>query len=880
MGIFKKKTKKETSDELTSLEEALLSEDFGLDSDDLAFEDLFASEVIDESLPTLDDVANAKKNGKDASGNELIENAIDEIADDGETAPVDIEIDEDLDVLAEIGLLFDELEGPASEVADSITESELDGTSDVETVLLDTDELTDVTDADTLEADADLSVDAIDSDLVSDEESDFDDTASIAPKTTDELIDEFIKSSMMGVEFAGELEDVGVTKSDMTSFGKTDSDDTAESVSPDDLTALEDVDESEFNTAEENPIGTTDMNLRIAFGLESEDEDSDEVKDAVKKLGDHLQADRTVGSKYKLEHTEFTDQMQARDIAGEYRVKRRSVSIRLTAAVVFTLLLAVFENITVITKLLMGTPHKFSGILDGAAYPVIYVMVSLQILFIVAALALPELKHGVVRLFSGAPTPESAAALVFVSATVCSIITAWTADGLSEPVCFNAVAAFILVMTLVYSKLNIKRGEMTFFVVGPKKEKYAMARIPDDEGLLESARYEDEDIYGEVMRIDRVKFVDKFFTRLGVPDRACTGFVAGTMGVAVAAAILFGIFAGRDGASASEISRIAYLSLAVLMPAVTALVFSYPAYRTSKIASENDSAIVGDASIDEYAQTAVVSLDDTYVFPSFGVKVQNIKIYNNARIDRVLYYASSAFKQAGGPLSDVFEVATMEMGRSEDVEIIDADRGYLAVKVDGLNIIFGSHSALESKGYQLPEAATFDDVDFSDELSIMYMLREDMLIAKMYIKYVLDGDVETMLSQFNEYGMFLCVKTYDPNIDEEKISSKVSMQEPPVKVSRHKLEDEDREVAERIDSGFVTLASPKTLLWLLPYCEKTHHTKRTGITTTIVSLVISLMMLALYNMTEGFDFIRSVHIIIWQFIWMIPAYLASRIFIR
>ena len=172
------------------------------------------------------------------------------------------------------------------------------------------------------------------------------------------------------------------------------------------------------------------------------------------------------------------------------------------------------------------------------------------------------------------------------------------------------------------------------------------------------------------------------------------------------------------------------------------------------------------------------------------------------------------------------------------------------------------------------------DVDFSDELSIMYMFRENMLIAKLYIKYVLDGDIEPILRQFQDYGMYLCVRTYDPNIDEDMICAKLQLKNPPVKVVRYRRADDVRGVMERVDSGFVTYGSPKSLLQLLPYCDKTIHTKRTCGALTVMAVVVALMMLSVFAMSSGISALNSLYITIYHIVWVFFSFVASRLFIR
>ena len=42
----------------------------------------------------------------------------------------------------------------------------------------------------------------------------------------------------------------------------------------------------------------------------------------------------------------------------------------------------IFENIPLITKLFTGTEQQFAGVFDPAVYPVVYIMVSLQLMLL------------------------------------------------------------------------------------------------------------------------------------------------------------------------------------------------------------------------------------------------------------------------------------------------------------------------------------------------------------------------------------------------------------------------------------------------------------------------------------------------------------------
>ena len=620
----------------------------------------------------------------------------------------------------------------------------------------------------------------------------------------------------------------------------------------------------------------TDINLMVAFGL-----DAGENKKA-KEFGDRLEAkqhDREA-RKIKLDRPEFVDKTQASGIKKEFHDKKIKLWIKLALCAVFTILLMVFENIPALTKIFTGTEKQFAGAFDPAVYPTVYIMISLQLMLLACFCAVDEIVNGFKYLFRGIPRPESMTALLTVAGILYSAILSLNIVSPNEPVMFNFVTAVSALLTLVYAIYNNKREAMNFSIIANKKPKHIVRRLPDEESEGESRAFADHDDVCDVMKIEKTDFIDGFFGRLSKPDSTTGIFMTFAMSISVAVAVLFGIFVNFKGGDNAMICRVIYSSLLVLAPMSAYVTFSYPFYRANIAAKEYDSAIIGETSLEEYSNASIISFDDKNVFPSYSVKVQNIKIYNNARIDRMLYYASSVFAYAGGPLQDVFEVATKDMGISKNVKIFDTEAGFLATQVDGVNIIFGSSETLLKRGLEIPENALKDDVDLSDELSIMYMFRESKLVAKMYIKYVMDSDIDLILKQFSGNGLYVCVRTFDPNIDEKMIAKKAGMKKMPLKIVRYASTDEVGNYEEKVDSGLVTCGSPKSLLQIISYCGKVLHTKKTDIALGVLSVMIGIAILVLLMLADSLTVLTSLLIVIYQLIWLIPITIASKVFIR
>ena len=643
----------------------------------------------------------------------------------------------------------------------------------------------------------------------------------------------------------------------------------------------------------DNAFDPTDINLMVAFGLDEEEKgkknkgkgkknraEQTETREqrAARQVGDRLEAEQNGTRKVKLDYPEYMDRSQTPEIQKRYKYKLTTLWIKFGFCGVFTILLMIFENMEVLGKLFTGTAKQFGGVFDPAVYPTVYAMVSLQLMLLACVFAWEQIYDGLRSIFRGTPKPESLTALLTFAGILYTVMIARITVQSDEPVMFNFIVAFAAWMTIGGAIYNTRREILGFQVVSSPKSKHIVCRVPDDESRCETGAFAEDENICDVMRIEKTDFVDGFFTRLNTPDGTTNLFLSCVMGIVVALSVLFGVFTGVRGGSGVEIARVVIVSIVTMAPLPVFLAFSYPLWRASAAARDFDSAIIGESSLAEYANASIITFDDKNVFPSYSVKVQNIRIYNNARIDRVMYYAASVFAKAGGPLQDVFEVATIEMGHSDNVNIFDTDRGFLAAEVDGVNILFGSAKALAERGMKIPREVFDEDADMSDELSIMYMFREDRLVAKMYIQYVMDGDIELILGQFQNNGLYVCVRTFDPNIDERMIARKVNMKRIPLKVVRYA--SAESETAEKASSGLVTCGSPKSLLQVISYCDKVLHTKKTNIALCVLAMLIGAAVMVLLVLSDSIGVMTSLYIAVYQLLWLIPMLLSSKMFIR
>lgn len=619
----------------------------------------------------------------------------------------------------------------------------------------------------------------------------------------------------------------------------------------------------------------TDINLIVAFGLEDELKDHVGAKRAskmTKRFDSELE--RQAERERKTLHDEYRSPAQTKEISRDYKHRYVTLKVKLAIAAVLALLLMVYENLPIVG-------YQLAGALDPAVYPVVYVMVDLQILLFCFAAAYNEILSGFAAIFKGRLIPESILSVTALVSVVCTSLEAHFAMTPKEPTVFNFPAALCAVMALVYSYLTVKREIFSFNVISSKKPKYALRRLDTKEASPEAAAFgESSEDIGDVLKIEKTSFIDNYFYRTESRNPANSAVILMSIILSFALSCLFGGYAGISGGGGESVVTMGYIAFAASLPISMLLTFSYPFYKANADSYENDSTVVGEVSLEEYSGATVVSFGDDLIFPAAGVKVQNIKVYNNYRFDRVLYYAASVFTKTGGPLSDVFEVATVEMGYSDDVVLTGIGEGYIQTEVNGKSIVFGRAEELRELGINISAEISAEDETYGEDVSVMYMIFKGKVVAKMNISYTLDSDFEYLIKQLAECGMSACIRTFDPNIDEEMIKNKVSLDKYPMRVIKCSSFSDGFAECESCDSGVAARGSAKALLHTVTYCDKVLDTRRTNSFIGLLATILTVVVLAVVLLTDNMSAVKSLFAVLCHLFWMVPMLISTKVNVR
>ena len=649
--------------------------------------------------------------------------------------------------------------------------------------------------------------------------------------------------------------------------------DTADAASDDD-------DMLKYDMNGDGEFDQTDLDLMIAFGMEDQLESAvghERAKKYKKAIGDRSDnhfnemhsGDRpdTVQDK----HAEYVSAAQNREIFSEYKKKYSGMLFRFLGALFFFILLFFFEN-----DRLLGI--TMPAIFDREQYPLVYTLFDLQLVILAGAMVWRGIRTGIRAIFRGRPVPESITGFLFLACIVYTVVIAALCPmhGLQL---YNFPLGLAVLFQLCYEFMNLRREIMSFKIVSSKKLKYAVDAIAPKDGEAERkmfAEYISDD--PALFRIKRTAFVESFFARTETYPR--TQRILRAILPAVFLMVL-AFFAAKFILSGSvyEALTLSYITMLLTLPSCAFIAFSYPMYLASGFAYEKDSAMIGEASLGEYADASVVSFDDKEVFPARGIRVRNVKVYGENRIDHVIYAAASVFHVVGGPLAEVFETATGELGYAENVKLTRLDRDGIESRVDGGTVLIGRAAFINRYGYAVSLNESEKSMEETGDASILYIAYDNNVAAKLYIQYSVEPDFEVVLKQLYRQGVCVGIKTSDPNIDDHLLSCKIKMSKYPVKIIKCAEPKETAIIVDRMSSGIVSKSSAKALLQTLAICDRVLSASRTNNVLSVVSILLGMAAMAFCIFSGMAVTLAPVWIALYQLFWIIPVIAISRYYI-
>jgi len=584
---------------------------------------------------------------------------------------------------------------------------------------------------------------------------------------------------------------------------------------------------------------------------------------------------------YRASEGEFTDRDQIGGIFESYRNECVSAIIRLAAGTALFLVLFYMEIAPYLR-------WKMPGILNIYYYNLPYIWIDMQILVLVAAINRKSLAYGLKSMFASNINVYSISVFFLVVSFVHTVLTINLRYNNPDMALYNSVAVYSMVMLSLYNLLDISAEIDSFKTVSSNKQKYALTltdvtKTPKTSGprgasgLYGSAK-QDAELFRDVAAfgsnvggVVKTSFIANFFART-YKNKHPGGLTKYFVYISVFAALA--MFIVTMGVRQEKDWYVSLSSVATLMlgsiPMCSFIAGAYPAFKAQKKARQTGAAFVGGEMMDENSGTPVISVYDKDIFPAKQVRISGIRVSKNAKIETVMQNLCLILDKLNMPPAETFKAsANFDATAKHSVKVIGADDDGVCFTIDGKKLFMGKGQYVSNLGLTLPAVSDVDEAFLKSLGCIMFLASESEVMAKVYIAYELTPDYYEVIKNIKKINACLCIRTFDPNIDEELVVALGGTKKYPVRVLKLKDTADNYEIPDSADVPVVSKESLKSLMGAVVIADKIKTLIKTNAFIQVFAFAAGLILSAILWIAGQFWGINAGHLVLFQSFWMI-----------
>ncbi len=625
-----------------------------------------------------------------------------------------------------------------------------------------------------------------------------------------------------------------------------------------------DTEEDTYEGIEETAIEEPAVENYYEDSVKENDFSDDEDDIYIDGVGDvDIPKPKKVKKVKEQEIREYNNPDEKEEFTEIYRKKGQAALLSLIATVISTLVLIYIE-----TKIF---PHP-QWLMPGK-FGIVFLMADLQFTFISAICVYKSIILGAKNLFTWQPDKNSVTFAAFAVAVI-QILLHFIFNKFSKDISlYSSIFSVCAVAAAFVSYIEARREHISFRVAASSGAKNIVT--PLDENSVECSKFSEYlPEYASVYRMGKTEFVSGFFKTNSQKSPYNEAYKV-SIPLVLLASLLFSVLSLSLVKGTTSCDAINNFAVAFMMalPVSSLFTVALPFFITSLRLSRMKSAIIGEASIDEFANTSLVSFSDVDVFNPKGIKITSIKTYGKSRIDNTYLIAAKVFNLAGGPLKEVFNRSVISTSDEDAGDCITSvcENGICA-EIDSHTIYVGNQEYIEANGFTHIDDA-IDSTFVSYNGRILYIAIDGEISAKFYIKYALGKNFKALLDSFCNLGICIAVTSRDPNLDTDFVTQILKDENYPIVVVKDTNVPfgQDSMPSEAVQSGVVSASSVSNMLRTFLAADKLSRVISMNTLAKYISLIFAFTLVVVAFLADGsHEKVTPLFILLYQFIWSLP----------
>ena len=382
-----------------------------------------------------------------------------------------------------------------------------------------------------------------------------------------------------------------------------------------------------------------------------------------------------------------------------------------------------------------------------------------------------------------------------------------------------------------------------------------------------------EEYRSRTARTFRTLFVDDFINRSSLTHgrNSALGIVMGcALGLALVTGVIAYFIPGGWDYAASAFALVFLLAC----PALSILLSRLPLYHAEKEIDRQESAVIGEEALFEFAATDVFTFTDTEVFGSEDVSLQRINVNgHNDNLAKALRQMSALFMRVGGPLDSLFSNSLdRKCSPANDVEVYD--EGIIGT-VEGSRVYAGTREFMLEHGIKILSDTGEIFERQSDSTKIMYAAENGEAYAKFYIRYSFSEEFSMLLPILDDYGITPLVYTRDPNVSRRLLMTLTAGVDKIRVMKNAEPAVSDRVKYKSVSSSLVSTGDRTNVINSILIAKKYASLENRLQVFELISMAVGGVLAAVLSI-GGMALVPSVALAAWHVIWCCALYFISK----
>ncbi len=526
--------------------------------------------------------------------------------------------------------------------------------------------------------------------------------------------------------------------------------------------------------------------------------------------------------------------------------------------------------------------------------PITYLIVHLLLGLVSVFASLPVMTKGLSKLVSFKADVDSMTAATVI-ACIIAILPSFFGSHLIENgsvQIYMPVGILALFFNACGKKLIMRRAARNFKFVSKNFDQHGVTYVMDEERAERITRgtLGDFPILASMKKTDFLTDFLRYTYSSDMADKYCHTATP----IVIAAALIMSVFLtyfsnGTFLSVDSVIYGFAFFSMIISAASCISmpLVCNLPLEHMSKNALQNKGIMLGYQSVDDFYDTNSLLVDAESMFPKGTVRLSDIKLFSNIRMDEVMLEAASIAQYGKSIMTHLFDdIIEKRNGVLYNIDSYSYEENLgLCGWISNRRVLFGNRELMTTHNIEGLPTKSKEDEYTSGGHEAVYLSISGNLAAMFIVDILPDRYVKRWTGKLCKKKICLFIKTSDPCITSKKLNTLFGIPENMLRILPQKLFadfNEETKKVVRLSASLATTGRFSSFAELIIGTKVVHFSAILGLILQTVSIILGFILCIALIMSKAFRsanyaYLTATAVTAYNLLWTLITYIAVKL---